>query len=175
MKLVTKILSLGIIFLFVSTLQLSAQKCKYDYNKTDPITGETTKKTSFSILPKGTTFGKMSFHKIGTTYHFQMDISCTGELKEIVEKGDKITLKLSNGEIITFTSQDDIKPVYNVSPGLVVTSRYTVAYDIDVESLQQITEFLPTFIRINIGTKVYDEQIASGIGKKIAQAAECIL
>jgi hypothetical protein len=171
MKKVTKILSLGILFLFVSTLHLSAQKCKFDYNKTDPFSGEATKGISFNIKPKELYFGIMGFSKAGNIYHFELiNTTFQGDLRIIIQKGDQILLKLSNGEMITLISKDEIKP-----NALIFTTQYKGLYDIDAESLQKIAENPPTFIRIHIGSKVYNEEFSSGIGKKIAQAAACIL
>ena len=176
MKKVTKILSLGILFLFACTLQLSAQKCKFNYNKTDPFTGEATKGISFKVKPKEIAYGIMGFNKVGNTYHFELNnLSCWGDLRIIIQKGDPILIKLSNGEMITVTSKDEIRPTALANVGGGVTSRYTGLYDIDAVSLQKIAENPPTFIRIQIGSKVYNEEFSSGLGKQIAQAAACIL
>jgi hypothetical protein len=108
-----------------------------------------------------------------------MFIRCDGNLREIIQKGDPITLKLSNGEIITIKSQDEFLPSaqatssQGTSRGVLTT--YIGKYDIDVASLQKIAENPPTFIRMNIESKVYEKEISAKDGKKVAQAAACIL
>ena len=136
MKQFSKILSLGILFLFVCTLQLSAQKCKFDYNKTDPITGESTK---------------------GNT-----------------QKGDPIVFKLSNGEVITVSALDEFLPTAQATQNGIITV-YQGKYRIDAATLQKIAESAPTFVRMNIESKVYEKEINAKTGKQISEAATCIL
>ena len=65
MKTFTKMMTLGVLLLFVCTMQLSAQKCKFDYDKKDQITGEQTKGTTFSIK----IWWKLGFNRVGNTYY----------------------------------------------------------------------------------------------------------
>jgi len=168
MKKTTQILGLGILFLFATTLSLSAQKCKYDYNKKDPITDEVTKKITF----KPVYYIQMSFNKIGETYFSEMLLAYTGNIRDIIQKGDPIVFKLSNGEVVTINSQDEFVPSVQVTQTGFI-SRYKATYDIDAATLQKIAENPPTFFRMNIGSKVEEKEIKNG--KKISEAARCIL
>jgi hypothetical protein len=170
MKKITQILGLGILFLFVTTLSLSAQKCKYDYNRADPITGEASKGNTFALH----TAWKMGFNKTGDTYFTGMLLRCSGNLREIIQKGDPISFKLSNGEVITITAQDEFLPAAQATQYGIVTV-YTGKYSIDAATLQKMAENPPTYVRMNIESKVYEKEIAAKAGKKISEAARCIL
>ena len=170
MKKITQILGLGILFLFVTTLSLSAQKCKYAYNKIDPLTGEETKGTTFRPIY----YCQMSFNKIGETYYVEMAIGDQGNIRDIIQKGDPVIFKLSNGEIVTITSQDEYIPMAYASTAA-ITTRYKAQYDIDSTILQKIAANPPIFFRMNIGSKVEQKEISAKDGKKISEAARCIL
>jgi hypothetical protein len=170
MKQFSKILTLGFIFLFICTLQLSAQKCKFNYNRTDPITGESAKGNTFSIHIAW----KMGFNKLGDTYHLGMYIRLSGNIREFIRKGDPLVFKLSNGEVVTLNSLDEFLPAAQATESGIVTV-YQGKYDIDVATLQKIAANPPTYVRMNIESKVYEKEISSKDGKKITQAATCIL
>jgi hypothetical protein len=157
MKKITQILCLGILFLFVTTLSLFAQKCKYKYNQIDPITGNVTKGVLFNLK----LFWEIGFCKIGEAYHLKMEIDPWGALKDNLLKGDPFIFKLSNGEVITINAQEEIKPIWEVYRTI-----YKGKYDIDVASLQKIAENPPTFIRLNIGSNEYEQVISATDGKK---------
>ena len=178
MKKTTKILTLGILFLFTFTLQLSAQKCKFDYNKTDPITGEATKGTLLKVDTKVWN-GSNPFHRsigisrIGDAFWLEIEIIIAGNMREIILKDDPFIIKLSNGETITILSYSEVLPIQQAT-AFVYTS-YTAKYKIDAVSLQKIAENPPTFYRINIDEKTYDKELVGKIQNKISQAAACIL
>jgi hypothetical protein len=179
MKKITKILTLGILFLFVFTLQLSAQKCKYDYNKKDPITDEATKGNTITLstFAGGFSVGpacKIGFNRKGDSFHLGMLITYRLSTREYIQKGDPIVFKLSNGDVVTVYSQDEYSPVAQASQG-VIFSQYFAKYSLDASTLQKIAENAPTFVRINIGSMVFEKEIAAKNGKEISQAAACIL
>jgi hypothetical protein len=172
MKQTTKTLTLGILFFFAFSMQLSAQKCKYDYDKKDPFTGEMSKGNTFKIDNNNWIMG---FNKIGDIYYARLELYCTGNVREFIQKGDPINFKLSNGEVVTIFAQDEVIPVAEAIPGAGVRSIYTGKYSIDSVSLQKIAENPPTFVRMNIESKVYEKEISAKDGKKIVAAAVCIL
>ena len=177
MKQNIKILCLGILFLFVCALHLSAQKCKYVYNTTDPITNEVKKKNKIFINSyngAAKPSGEIGFEKINENYFIASRNIIYGQLtKEILPKNELLTMRLSNGEIITVYSQDECIPVEQIVA--TIETSYSRKYDVDIATLQKISENFPTYIRINLGSRVYEREISSGKGKKIAAAAACIL
>jgi len=181
MKKTTQILGLGILFLFATTLSLSAQKCKYDFNKTDRITGEQSKGIGFKIEFKmapggiGTIYrSSMGFNKVGESYHVNVELMFTGQLRERILKSDPLIIKLSNGETITIYPQADFTPTATAGPTSVF-SQYDAKYDIDAASLQKIAESAPVFFRISLQDKVYDRELSKKDQKNFMNAARCIL
>jgi len=177
MKKTTKILTLGILFLFVFTLQLSAQKCKFDTNTIDPITNEVKKKNKVFINNYNGTnkpLGEIGFEKINENYFLVSRNVIYGQLtKEILPKNEPFKMKLSNGEIVTVYSQEECIPVEQIVQS--IETSYIRKFDIDVATLRKIAENPPTFIHANLGSRVYEREISSKIGQKIANAAACIL
>ena len=176
MKKITKILCLGILFLFAFSWQLSAQKCKYDYDRADPITGEASKGNTCTIQTYGMGFPiwQVGFNKMGDSYFIGNMYRLVGNVREVIQKGDQMFIKLSNGELITLVAQDDFLPIAKATQSGVYTE-YLSKYAIDAATLQKIADNQPTFIRMNIESKTYEKEISSGDGKKMAQAAKCIL
>ena len=170
MKNFTKILSLGVLLLFACSMQLSAQKCNLNYNKKDPITGEETKRKLFSI----TGFWEIEFNKIGESYFLKMGLSISGNIREILQKGESAIFKLSNGEIITIYTQEESLPVAQIAADQIFT-RYNTKYEIDAITLQKMIEFPPTFIRTTAGSKIFEKNLSGGDTKRISQTAKCIL
>jgi len=181
MKKITKILTLGILFLFATTLSLSAQKCKYDYNKKDPITGETTKRIGLNIESKLMVIGtgiiyraNIGFNKTGETFSVDVELCYTGNLRESILKSDPFILKLSNGETVTIYPQSDFLPAAMANQNGVYT-QYKAKYDIDAASVQKIAESAPIFLRLNLESRVYDRELDNKDKQKFMNAARCIL
>jgi len=177
MKQTTKILTLGMLFFFAFSIQLSAQKCKYVYNTTDPITNEVKKKNHVYIsqyVGSAKPSGEIGFEKINENYFLTSKNVIYGQLtKEVLPKNEPLTIKLSNGEVITVYSQEECIPVEQITA--TIETNYSRKYDIDATTLRKIVENPPTFIRVNLGSRVYEKEISSGIAKKIVAAAACIL
>lgn len=179
MKQNTKILTLGVLLLFATTLSLSAQKCKYDYNKKDPITDEVIKGIGFNIETKRELVGelyksKIGFNKVGERYYVNVELMYTGNLRESIKKNDPCIIKLSNGEAVTIYPQSDFLPSASTN-GYGVYTQYKAKYDIDAASLQKISEFTPIFFRLSIESKTYDKELDSKDKQKFTNAARCIL
>lgn len=181
MKQLTKILGLGILFLFLASMQLSAQKCKYDYDKKDPITGEISKGIAVAIelkgsyaLPGNATKSEIGFNKNGETYFISFKITFFAHYKEFIRKGEPLMIKLSNGEFITINAQDEFIPSHAADQVGVYTT-YSANYNIDAVSFQKLTDSPPTFVRVNFENRIYDREITDKVQKKLYQAAKCIL
>jgi hypothetical protein len=116
----------------------------------------------------------MGFNRKGDNYHLGMVISYRLSTREFIQKGDPIIFKLSNGEVVTVYSLDEYSPVAQANQG-VIFSMYNGRYGIDAATIQKLAESPPTFVRMNIGSMVFEKEIAAKNGKEISQAAACIL
>jgi len=185
MKHITKILGLGILFLFFATMQISAQKCKFDYEKNDPFTGEITKGISLEVkektsMPSVTHAGKpfrynFIVNRLGDNFFIDADIYFGGNVRELIRKGEPFILKLSNGETISLTAQDDVVPIAIGQPSGGFWTQYKAKYSIDAVTLQKLSTFTPTLFRFSLEGKNYDREVDSKEQKKFTQATTCIL
>ena len=171
MKRVVKILSVGILFFVVCTSQLAAQKCKFDYQKTDQITGEETKGNTFTIKM----WWKLGFNKIGDKYYIGMAVVINGNVRDIISPENTIILKLANGELITLHANDTYLPTAQATQNGVV-STYNAKYDISVKDLQKIATFPLIYVKAGIGdARNYDSEFNVKKGDEFQNKARCIL
>jgi nitrite reductase/ring-hydroxylating ferredoxin subunit len=158
MKKITKIISLGILFLFVWTLQLSAQKC----NVKVEIDGGTCAKEKKSFLVLFAQNCKefkedepaIQFFKFKNTYKVRVWM--------VLSQNHQIEFELSTGEVFK------LKPQKEVSCNR--------SFDIDIALLQKIAKDSPTFIRITVDKNdVWVLGLSNSEGTKMAKAAAKIL
>lgn len=164
-----KILGVISIFIIIST-QAYSQKCKYDYQKKDEITGEETKGSTFDVK-RG---WKLGLNKNGNQYFIGMLIQFDGNLRDIITPENTIIFKLENSEIITLNANQNYVPTAQATQFGIV-SMYNVRYNISKDDLKKIASSSLTYIRIGIGLQTYDESIASKKGKSFLDQANCIL
>lgn len=172
MKKITQILSLGVLLLVVSSTQLSAQKCKFDYDKKDPITGEQTKKITLKINMAW----YVGFNEVEGKYFISMDFFIPGNnIKEFISPENTVIFKLTNGELITLHANDNYIPTIRASESIV--SVYNAKYDISKEDLQKLATYPLAFIRMGIGSGKHDidREIKAKEGVEFQNNAKCIL
>jgi len=164
--------SLVILFLLVcSTLQLSAQKCKFDYDKKDPLTGEVTKGNTFKVK----IFWHLGFNKIGNKYFVSMLVYGAGNIREIITPANTLIFKLANGEIITLNANDNFYPIAQATQGGIVTT-YSAKYDISEENLQKITASPLVYAKVEVGSlPPTDAEFNVKKGTEFQNKAKCIL
>jgi len=160
---------LTVVVIFISTTAYS-QKCKYDYQKKDEITGEETKGSTFDVK-RG---WKLGLNKNGNQYFLGMLIQLNGNVRDIITPENTIIFKLENGEIISVNASQDYVPTAQATEYGIV-SIYSVRYNISKEDLKKIASSPISYIRISIGLQTYDENIVSKKGKSFQDQANCIL
>ena len=170
MRRLTRILSLGIVLLVVSTGQLFAQKCKFDIDKKDPLSGEQTKGVSFKI----NTNWSLGFNKVNNQYFVGMSIVFNGNTREVITPENTIIFKLANGEIITLYAKDNYTPTAQVM-GYSIVSRYIALYDISEEDLQRIAASPLVYAKVGIGSAAHQSEFNSKKGTEFQNKAKCIL
>jgi hypothetical protein len=173
MKSNIKILGMFIAFMFIFSLT-EAQKCKYDYEKTDEFTGEISKGLTIKI----TNWLYIGINKAGDNYYLGASIVINGELNYYVEKGDSLLIKLSNGEMMTLYSKERSAPVSQVVQSFYtasVVTRFDIRYDLSEEQLQILSKYDVTYLRIFAGSNQYDDETFPKTAAKIKNGAVCIL
>ena len=169
MKRSIKFLVITTIFIFMS-VQTYGQKCKYDYQKKDEITGEETKGSTFDVK-RG---WKLGLNKNGNQYSIGMLVQFDGNLRDIITPENTIIFKLENGEIITVNANQNYVPTAQATQFGIV-SMYNARYNITKDDLKKIASSSLIYIRIGIGLQTYDESIPSKKGKSFLDQANCIL
>jgi hypothetical protein len=170
MRTYIKILGIIISFLAISSLT-QAQKCKYDYQKTDEITGKAVKGISVDLNSDW----EITLHKEDNSYCLELRFEkAAGQLTEDLEKGSPLVLKLANGDLINLVSKEKITPKAELS-GIVVVVVYRIKYDISPEDIQKMSEQMLTYGRIEIQNTTFDISVKEKEAAKFKQAAVCIL
>lgn len=170
MKQITKILGLGMLLLFLASMQLSAQKCKFAYDKKDPITGEQSKGVQFTIQRTWA----LAICRLGDTYFISMAMTGAGNNREIITTENTIILKLANGELITINAKEEYVPAAQATQYGVVT-QWRAEYNISEEDLQKMANSPLTYVRMQIGARTFDQEIDTKKGQDFQNKSKCIL
>ena len=173
-----------LVLCIIATLNFSyvnAQKCKFDYEKKDPFTGKPSKGNTSAIYPASpisSEYWYLGLNKMGDEFYIGMLLQLNGELNTYLEKGDSIMFKLSNNEVVTCYAKERsslTSNVYVAGNQPVLTSQYRSHYDIPTDKLRLFTENLVTYIRMNVGDKVYQREIKEKHAKKLMKNSTCII
>ena len=148
-----------------------AQKCKYDLDKTDPMSDERIRRIENKIK----SFLKVSYYRKGDDFRVELYARFAGERNFIVPKGSILKLKLSDGTILELANSKDASPVSYVSSNQVMTN-YAMSYHISKEQMKQIADH--GFKVVN--TKLGDNEITYPVEKekhieRNASNAACML
>ena len=164
-----KFLGFAMLFVFTATIAFG-QKCKYDYKKNDPITGEESKGSTFSIK----IWWKLGLNKNGNQYFVGMFVRIDGNIRDVITPENTIIFKLENGDIITVNANEHYAPSAQAGQRG-VHSDFRANYNISPEDMQKLAASPLTHIRMGIGTRVYDESFSAKRGKSFQNIAKCIL
>ena len=172
MKNAIKIFGLVVLFIFIAP-QVYSQKCKFEIDKKDQITGEIVKKTNFLLMGKRQ-WGmvEVAFNKVANTFFIDTYIYVGGFSGDVISPTEEFIIKLANGKIITKNTNEKIKPIaFSNGNG----SRFELKLYFSDEELREMANSNPTFMRFSISGKTYDIEITSKDAKNIANSINCIL
>ena len=173
MKKSIKFFSLVMLFMFIAP-QVYSQKCKFDYEKKDPLTGEATKGNSFMIKM----WWHLGLNKVGNEYHVGMYIRLDGNVRDYVTPENTIIFKLENGEIITVYADNEYVPTaQSVRYGneYRVVSVIRAKFTISEEDLQKIATSPLAYVKMTAGARTYDSEFKTKKGAEFQNKAKCIL
>ena len=170
----SKILLLGILFIFTAS-QAYSQKCKYDYQKKDPITGEETKGSTFRVVRKNGFWWDLKLNKTGNQYNVGIYAIIGGAINEAIVPKSEINLKLEDGSIITIYANEEyrasLRPVGTVG----VVSDFNAVYNISEADMQKLASSPLEYVKMELGTRTYDESLKAKQGKAFQRMAQCML
>lgn len=174
MKKITSLLAFGLL-----SFASQAQKCKYDFDKTDPFTKESVKSSTFKLGPKVIDGRKnyevgwtMTLEKNGKDDYISFKIILFGKFDEGMAKGQKIYLRLENDQMIELVSENDVLPSYMT--GVAVYTHYDLRFKVEAATMHKLSEANITNIKMErIMDKSLTADIDDGKAKKIMNAAAC--
>ena len=170
MQKLVKIIGLSAVLAVVG-LTAQAQKCKFDYEKKDPLSGEVSKGTAFKI----NMWWKLGLNKAGDKYLITMGIVVGGDVRDVITPENTIIFKLANGEIITLNAKEKALPVAQIMQDKVVSS-YTAVYEISEEDLRKIAASPLVYVRMGIGAnRSFDSEFKEKKGAEFQSKAKCLL
>jgi len=154
-----------IVLLIIISARAYSQKCKYNYNRKDPITGKESKGTTRFKLQN---WGMLVLTKNDNQYSVAILFMHEGNITDLISFYNSIVFKLENGESINI-SRNEIKEIFS-------NSRFFNAFfNISDYDLHKIASSPLTEIKISIGPYKYDESYPIKKGKSFQNKAKCIL
>jgi hypothetical protein len=160
------------LFIFF-TVQAYSQKCLYDYNEIDPITGNEVKGITFSnayFFPSW----QLGLNKHGDQYFVSMYISLSGNIRDVITPENTIVFKLENDKIITIHANEDYLPTSQATQ-YGIYSWFNARYYISEDDMQKIASSRLVYVRASVGTKIYDGSFSKKKGKQFQSIAKCIM
>jgi len=155
------------------------EKCSYDVNKADPMTGKQHRVINIPIKLMGIlqTVGAwgIQLERLGDDFSITSRLVLGTNVIDNLEKGDSLILKIESGKIITVYAKNRVAPKPlnqpNESPSTLFESVYPItAADFKLMSLGKVL-----FVRSNVSSHVYDHEIKDKAAIKLQKAAVCIL
>jgi len=157
--------------LCVTGFAQSNSDCKFDTDKTDAKTGAVIKKIKAKLT--GTETFYFGFARNDTAYTLLLNFWLSGALRESIDKGDKVTIKLSGGDnlILRTNSQYLPQPHY----GDQSWTEYSPEYPIRSEDVERIKDLKPLELNLKIGIETISRLFNKKDNEKIVQIIKCIM
>ncbi|MEG1556487.1 MAG: hypothetical protein RR356_07165 [Bacteroidales bacterium] len=171
-----KILVLCIAFIGLLSIT-NAQKCKYEYEKVDEISGKVSKAivNTFAddmVLIFKNTDGVYSID-IKIIVGLGSDFSVLSNFP--IHKGDSLVFKLSNNELITFYANKDVIPTSGQNSLVSIYLLYDDVYSISKEELTKLSTGEIIYLRQFIGKSEFSAKPKSKENIKFQQAINCLM
>jgi hypothetical protein len=162
----------SIFVLVCSLLSLSAQaqKCKYDFDKVDPMSNDRVRRNTYTLKE----FFIVGIYRKADDFRFELNVRFAGERNFKIRAGDKIEIKLATGTILTLAAAQDASPVSYVATHQIYT-RYAITYAISKEEMQQMGEGGFTVVKAKLGDDEVVYEASAKVTEKSAAGAKCIV
>lgn len=167
------------LLIFLISSQLSAQKCKYQIDETDPFSDQIRREIHKVELITYNKYRDMIVEanpemvRLGDEITIRMGYVFQGEQNIRLTKRDKLLLKLENGETLELIPINESNPeTYVVASG--VKTRFRVSYEIDSATLELLTMHLITHAKINFGNTETTLEVKGKNAEKFKFSVTCI-
>lgn len=171
MKKLSVIYLIGVLFFF-SNQEAIGQKCKFEKNEVDPITGEKIVEVkAFIKADKKTLYSYLN--RTDDKYNIRFIIRLGGKHNYTIPQGSKAIFKFDDGEVLELFSESETIPTYNANDHIL--SSYRPTYNIPKEAIKKMSEKEVSFIRIYVSDKLnLDFNIKEKMRVKFQKIVVCI-
>lgn len=156
-----------------AALPATAQKCKYDVDKTDPFSKEQVRSKTLKIGPETINTRKnrevgwtMTFENKGQDHFIGFKLIMLGKLDDVMATGQKAYLRLADDKIITLVADVEVLPAYLT--GIAVYTHYNLRFKTEAESIAALSAAPVTDFKLETG----NQEITAELGKKGTQIME---
>ncbi len=166
--------TLVILLFFFHAFTMYSQKCKYDYERTDPFTG----KTSKAIIETLEKSWKIELNKTDLNYEIILHLSLPGISNDFINAGDTLIIALENSKPLIFRALSNVNPRVNsvqIFKSYEIQSFYLPEYQAAIEQINQLAISKIIALKIYFNEKWYSIDVKSKNAKEILNAANCIL
>ena len=164
------------------SLQAEAQKkCKYDFEKEDPFTGEVSRGISTPVYPESPAsneFWYVGLNRTDDEFSVIIKLQLDGKRDEIVNAGDSVMFRTKSGSVVVSHTKEIYNPVYlegKIWERSVPSTLYVAQYCITAEQVELLSKSPLTHIRMNISGEMFEAELKDKHGKAFHSAAACIL
>jgi len=154
----------------VNTKETKAQKCKFSFDKTDPMTDARVVRNTIKIK----SYFQVSFYRSGDDMRIELNVNYAGERNFIIPVGTGIDFKLSDASIMTLKSAQKATPVSYVT-GTQIMTAYGISFYCSKEEMEKIANGGFSVVRTKLGDETLTYELKSKDAEKAAEYATCIL
>ena len=152
-------------------LDMSAQKCKYTIDETDPMTDARVRRTKMTL--EGRDF-VVNYYRKGDEFRVEMAVALIGERNFVVSEGTELNLKLGNGDIEVFKAAQRATPVSYVA-GTQVATNYSATFFCTEAQMALLAEHGFKVASIQLGDETVTRVVKEKKASKTQENAACIL
>ena len=156
--------------LLLSTTGAMAQKCKYDLDKTDPMSGERVRRMEMKHKP----YFIVSYYRKAEDFRVELNVRFVGERNFAVSEGAELKLKLKGGDILTFPAAQQATPISGVN-GTQINTIYAITYGCTREQMQRLANEGYTVASAQVGDETLTVEVKEKEMTDTAANAACML
>ncbi len=155
------------------SLSAFAQKkpdCKFDVDKTDATSGEPIRKIKTKL--NGTDIFYIIISRKDTAYTLSLDFWIPGTLKDVINKKDAVTIKLSGWQNLVLYNSQLVKPAMHYDDQ--TWTQYIPEFPIRAADLERIKNLKPLTLTMKVGIEVVFREFIEKDVEKIIDIIKCI-
>lgn len=156
--------------LVLGTTGAMAQKCKYDLDKTDPMSEERVRRMEMKLKP----YFIVSYYRKADDFRVELNVRFVGERNFAVNEGAELKLKLKGGDILTFPAAQKATPISGVN-GTQINTIYAITYGCTREQMQRLAEEGYTVASAQVGDETLTMEVKEKEVAENAAGAACML